>query len=166
MEIKGIRKDITFQNSQGIRQTMPALVPAFRSQIEDWQKLPAGKQLKVKVTRPRDAEINLHDQCMAIIHFIYQNFPEYKYKYKTFDLCRKWIYIQIEFVEILEGGGVIYKLPRSVKFDKLDHLEFMEKVYHPVIEHGMKILGMTRDALIEGSIEYGFNRKMHRPKKG
>ena len=142
---------------------MPALVPAFRSEFETWTKVPEGKQLKIKVTRPRTAEKNYHDQIMAVLHFTYMNFPEYKYKFKTFRLFRKWVYIKIEFVDILEGpDGQVYKWPRSVAFDKLDHLEFMKAVYNPGLDYCANILQMSRADLIAASIEYGFNRKLYR----
>ena len=163
MELTGIRKDIRFQNSQGIRQVMPALVPAFRSEFETWTKVPEGKQLKIKVTRPRSAEKNFHDQIMAVLHFTYMNWPEAKYKFKTFDLFRKWLYIEIEFVDVLEGpDGKVYKIPRSVAFDKLDHLEFMSSVYNQTLDYCGDVLKMSRDDLIAASIEYGYNRKLYR----
>ena len=70
--------------------------------------------------------------------------------------------MEIEFVDIISYGGVIKKYVRSMSFEKLDQLEFMWLIYHPVIRHCSFILKMSRDELINASIEFGLNRALHK----
>lgn len=164
MKTKGIKKILKFVNKEGITINMPAVVPAYRSDFDDWYKLPNEKLFKLNITQSRSDNKNLHDQFMAIIFFTYNNFPEYKYNFRTSRLFKLWLFVKIEFVDIVSYGNQIIKFPKSIEFDKTDHLEFMEMVYNPGLDYCANVLNMSRDDLINASIEYGYNRALYKGK--
>jgi len=96
------------------------------------------------------------------MYYTYLNFPEYKYGFKTFHFFRKWLLMEIEFVDIISYGGIIKKYVRSMSFEKLDQIEFMWLIYQPVIRYCSVSLRMSRDDLINASIEFGLNRALHK----
>ncbi len=164
MKVRSIKKKIRFRNSDGEVIEQFPLFPASRSELEDWDKIPVGKILKTTVTQSRESGSNYHDQFMAVLRFSFYNWPENKFKFKTFTLFRKYVLIKIEWTEILSDGVEQWMIVKSMKFEEVDQIEFMEAIYNPGMAFIEQILGMGRKELIEASLNYSYNRKLFQGK--
>lgn len=160
MKSQAIKKIITFNNQAGQSIQMPTVVPAMRHSFDDWNKLPLDKILNVVITGSRETGINYHQQLFAIINYTYENFNEYKYNFQTSELFRKWLFIQIEFVDVVKYNNEIIKMPRSIAFEEIDQIAFMDEVYNPALHYCAGALLMSRDDLVNASIQYSFNIKL------
>jgi hypothetical protein len=160
MILFGIRKDQNVRYKDGTALALPCILPAYRAQYEEWQKLPIGKILKNVVTQER--ELNHHNQFFALCAFTFENLPEdYPIKPTQFEIFRKWVLCEIGYCEIIVSNDVIHKIPYSLGFEHVDEITFMSKVWWPGIDYCGKVLGMSREEIMAASQEWRENKKLY-----
>lgn len=159
METTGLRKDIKMRLTSGDVMLMPCIVPAYRAELDDWQRVKAGKVLRVKITHER--ETAYHNQFFAILAFTYENLPEQYAELSSFDMFRYWILVKIGYAEVRMIDGITYSRARSLSFIECDQGDFMAKVYNPGINYCAGLLGMSFEELLRASNEWKENKKLY-----
>ena len=151
MEIICFRKDQFFTFENGDRREIPLLIPAFQSEFDKMRKAKRGTQVLIDMELDRDLELFKHFR--AVTNFVYDNLPE-NYQFQTIELFMEYVKIQVGFVEVMQANGVKKEYPRSMSFKYCSEEDFRKLLYHPAMELYSVILQLTREELIDASLEY------------
>lgn len=147
-----VKKTVTFiKKESGERVPTPCFIPAFQSQFEAVAKYKDGAHVQVKAKQIR--EKNYNDQYHAVMNFVFNNLPE-SYVFRSIEQFANWTKIKVGFTEEIGIAGEVFSVPRSASFAKADERDFMDNLYNPAFSLWETILGVERDQLIEGSLQF------------
>jgi hypothetical protein len=124
------------------------LKAAYNSDLENIKKLKEGVIYEVNIKKPRN--IMFHRKFFALINLVFEN-------QETFDNSndlRYYLTMKAGFYKKVKtpNNGEMF-IPKSLKFDKMDNVEF-EEVYNGVIKVIEKELLITKQDILENIQEY------------
>ncbi len=97
------------------------IVPASEEDFEVIKKMTIGEVYESNIKKTRNYEF--HKKFFKLVQ---KGFENTKTKIKDVDFYRYYITMKAGFFESVETGTGKMILPRSIKFDKMDNIEFQE----------------------------------------
>ena len=123
------------------------LKAAYNSDLENLKKLKEGVIYEVNIKKPRN--LMFHRKFFALINLVFEN-------QETFDNSedlRYYLIMKAGFYKKVKTPTGEMFIPKSLKFDKMDNVEF-EEVYNGVIKVIEKELLITKQDILENIQEY------------
>jgi hypothetical protein len=118
------------------------LKPAFDEDLEKFRKLPKEIYFEIKFTAKRN--IKFHRKFFSLIKLCYENQSDYRLME---DLRRDLIITAGHYEEVVNKlTGEVYKIAKSIQFNKMDETEFSE-VYESVKEVIINWLAIDNESL-------------------
>ena len=158
MEYLARVKIVSFKDRQGKPVKMTGLFPIDLLQQEKLKKLKPNEIVSNNVKHFRKK--NHSDQAHAILHFLWENWHGPN-SYPSLENFRGRISNSLGYSEPSTDRcqcGRFHIKAKSWSYE-VGQDEFMEGLYHPLIEFAGAYLDMSRDELIEASIESSHNNK-------
>jgi hypothetical protein len=116
------------------------LIPAGEPELEDFDKMRTGIDLRADVVAPRNG--GLHRKAFALLKIVYPHTD-----YPTMDRLRSAMTIGAGFVEdtVDPYSGQVVWVPKSWSFEAMDNVEF-EELYNRLVDVALQIVpGSKRD---------------------
>lgn len=124
------------------------LKAAYNSDLENLKKLKEGVIYEVNIKNPRN--LGFHRKFFALINLVYEN----QEVFDNSEDLRYYLIMKAGFYKKVETPkGEFMFIPKSLKFDKMDNVEF-EEVYNGVIKVIEKELLITKQDILENIQEY------------
>lgn len=117
--------------------------PAFDSDYDNLKKVPVNEIIKVEYKKTRN--LRFHRKFFALINLVFQN----QSVYSNIDHFRKHLTIASGFYDTticLETGAEV-KEAKSIKFSKMDEIEFSE-LYSRFIDTVNEYFGIDKEDLM------------------
>jgi hypothetical protein len=142
---------IYYTRSDGVK--VPCLVPAYRSEMETWNKIPENEI--AECTLIFGIQGNYYGQLHAVSQYCFDNAPISYNQVKNYDSWRSIVSLKIGWVNHFVLSGEVIQTPKSWKKQEMNgQEEFMTKLYNPAMDWFCDLLKMTREDLIRASQSY------------
>ena len=130
-------------------KTLSGLKVAYNSDYENFKKIPLNEVFEIEYKKKRN--IKFHKKFFALLNLYYENQNDYT----NLDDLRKDLLIVsgISEEKINPLSGEIYKIPKSLQFQKMDEVEFSE-VYEKVKDTICILLRLTSEQVTEEIEQY------------
>lgn len=110
--------------------TPQGLVPIYDSDYEEKKRLKEGDRILCTIKKPRNYEF--HKKFFALVRLCFDNLPETFYFEDTESLLED-MKVHLNMYDIVVINGYPHIKTRSIKFSKMDNLEF-ERFYNRAID--------------------------------
>lgn len=102
-----------------VRRVEKGFVPATRLDYERMKEIPVGREVKAKITQPRN--LKHHNLFFAMVGKVFENQDTYRTPEQLFVAIK----VRLGYVDRFEvhDGTTVIK-PKSIAFDKMDQTEF------------------------------------------
>ena len=130
-----------------LTKSFNSLKAAYNSDLENIKKLKEGVIYEVNIKKPRN--LMFHRKFFALINLVFEN-------QETFDNSedlRYYLTMKAGFYKKVKTPTGEMFIPKSLKFDKMDNVEF-EEVYNGAIKVIEKELLITKQDILENIQEY------------
>lgn len=125
------------------------LKPAFEEDLDKFKKLPKDSYFEIKYTAKRN--IRFHRKFFALIKLAYENQSDYRI---SDDMRRDLIITAGHYDEVINKiTGEVYKIAKSLQFNKMDEMEFSQ-VYEDVKEVICKWIGIDNKTVDQEIQQY------------
>jgi hypothetical protein len=123
------------------------LKAAYNSDLENLKKLKEGVIYEVNIKKPRN--LMFHRKFFALINLVFEN----QEVFDNAEDLRYYLIMKAGFYKKVKTPTGEMFIPKSLKFDKMDNVEF-EEVYNGVIKVIEKELLITKQDILENIQEY------------
>jgi hypothetical protein len=123
------------------------LKAAYNSDLENLKKLKEGVIYEVNIKKPRN--LMFHRKFFALINLVFEN----QEVFDNSEDLRYYLIMKAGFYKKVKTPDGEMFIPKSLKFDKMDNVEF-EEVYNGVIKVIEKELLITKQDILENIQEY------------
>jgi hypothetical protein len=130
------------------RQLNGTFKPSYDSDKQQLSKIKVGKDVKCKITQPRN--IKLHKKFFALIEMLYQNQETYINK----DHLRKDLTVEAgEYDEYIDINGELKRVAKSISFANMSDDDFNE-LYGKFLDVSIIILGCEKQDITENIAQF------------
>jgi len=123
------------------------LKAAYNSDLENIKKLKEGVVYEITIKKSRN--LMFHRKAFALFNLVFEN----QERFDNLDHLRKYLTIKAGFFDEVNTGKGVMILPKSIKFEKMDNVEF-EEFYNGVIKVIEKELLINKQDILENIQEY------------
>lgn len=123
---------------QVVKNLNGTLKPAYDSDYESFKKIPLNEIIEIEYKKQRN--IRFHRKLFSLLNLAYSN----QNMFDNLEDMRYCLMLEFKFSEIKVNKltGEIFKIPKSLQFNKMDEIEFNE-VYNNIKQYICEWLGVT-----------------------
>lgn len=130
-------------------KNLGSIKPAFNTDYELFKKIPNNEIFEIEYKKKRN--INFHRKMFALLNLCFQN----QSLFDNFEDMRYCLLLESGQSEFKNNAitGEIFKVPKSLQFNKMDEIEFTE-VYESVRNYISKWLGIENEEIEQEINQY------------
>lgn len=130
-------------------KTISGLRPAYDSDYESFKKIPLNEIIEIEYKKQRN--IRFHRKLFSLLNLAYSN----QNMFDNLEDMRYCLMLECNLSEIKVNKltGEIFKVPKSLQFNKMDEIEFNE-VYNTIKQYICEWLGVTNEQINEEIEQY------------
>lgn len=134
---------------QVVKNLNGTLKPAYDSDYESFKKIPLNEIIEIEYKKQRN--IRFHRKLFSLLNLAYSN----QNIFDNLEDMRYCLMLECNLSEIKVNKltGEIFKVPKSLQFNKMDEVEFNE-VYNTLKQYICEWLGVTNEQINEEIEQY------------
>lgn len=134
---------------QVVKNLNGTLKPAYDSDYESFKKIPLNEIIEIEYKKQRN--IKFHRKLFSLLNLAYSN----QNIFDNLEDMRYCLMLECNLSEIKVNKltGEMFKIPKSLQFNKMDELEFNE-VYNTLKQYICEWLGVTNEQINEEIEQY------------
>lgn len=134
---------------QVIKTLNGTLKAAYDSDYESFKKIPLNEIIEIEYKKQRN--IKFHRKLFSLLNLAYSN----QNIFDNLEDMRYCLMLECNLSEIKVNKltGEIFKVPKSLQFNKMDEIEFNE-VYNTIKQYICEWLGVTNEQINEEIEQY------------
>lgn len=134
---------------QVVKNLNGTLKPAYDSDYESFKKIPLNEIIEIEYKKQRN--IKFHRKLFSLLNLAYSN----QNIFDNLEDMRYCLMLECNLSEIKFNKltGEIFKVPKSLQFNKMDEIEFNE-VYNTLKKYICEWLGVTNEQINEEIEQY------------